>query len=71
MIAPNMPTMLAFIFTDAFIEPKLFQTLINLCLRDSFNSISVDSDTSTNDTVLAFATGRAMKDKDVKTINKI
>ena len=71
MIAPNMATMLAFIFTDALIEPKLFQTLINLSLRDSFNSISVDSDTSTNDTVLAFATGRAMKDKDVKPINKI
>ena len=71
MIAPNMATMLAFIFTDALIDPKLFQTLINLCLRDSFNSISVDGDTSTNDTVLAFATGRAMKDQDVKPINKI
>ena len=71
MIAPNMATMLAFIFTDALIEPRLFQTLLNLGVRNSFNSISVDSDTSTNDTVLAFATGQAMNNKDAKSINKI
>ena len=71
MIAPNMATMLAFIFTDALIEPKLFQALLNLGVRDSFNSISVDSDTSTNDTVLGFATGKAMVGKNVKPMNKI
>ena len=71
MIAPNMATMLAFIFTDALIEPKLFQALLNLGVRDSFNSISVDSDTSTNDTVLGFATGEAMVGKNVKPMSKI
>ena len=71
MIAPNMATMLAFIFTDALIEPKLFQALLNLGVRDSFNSISVDSDTSTNDTVLGFATGQAMLRKDIKPISRI
>jgi len=71
MIAPNMATMLSFIFTDALIEPKLLQTLLNLGVRDSFNSISVDSDTSTNDTVLAFATGQGMLGKNTKPISKI
>ena len=71
MIAPNMATMLSFIFTDALIEPKLLQTLLNLGVRDSFNSISVDSDTSTNDTVLAFATGQGMLGKKTKPISKI
>jgi glutamate N-acetyltransferase/amino-acid N-acetyltransferase len=71
MIAPNMATMLSFIFTDALIEPKLLQTLLNLGVRDSFNSISVDSDTSTNDTVLVFATGQGMLGKKTKPISKI
>ncbi len=71
MIAPNMATMLAFIFTDASIDHKLFQTLINLGLRDSFNAITVDGDTSTNDTLLAFATGKAMNNEGVKPFKKI
>lgn len=63
MIAPDLATMLVFIFTDAAIPAKILQTLLLLGVRDSFNSITVDSDTSTSDTVLVFATGAAMKDE--------
>ncbi|MCP5432872.1 MAG: bifunctional glutamate N-acetyltransferase/amino-acid acetyltransferase ArgJ [Alphaproteobacteria bacterium] len=63
MIAPDMATMLAFVFTDAAISAEVLQTLLILTVRDSFNAITVDGDTSTSDTVLAFATGGAgMKD---------
>jgi glutamate N-acetyltransferase/amino-acid N-acetyltransferase len=58
MIAPNMATMLAFVFTDAAIPSDVLQTLLFLGVRDTFNAITVDSDTSTSDTVLLFATGR-------------
>lgn len=61
MIAPDMATMLAFVFTDAAIPQDVLQTLLILTVRDSFNAITVDSDTSTNDTVLLFATGRGAK----------
>ena len=54
MISPNMATMLAFIFTDALIDKTVLQTLLNIELRNSFNAITVDGDTSTNDTVLAY-----------------
>ncbi|MBO6669075.1 MAG: bifunctional glutamate N-acetyltransferase/amino-acid acetyltransferase ArgJ [Parvibaculum sp.] len=63
MIAPDLATMLVFIFTDAAIPAKILQTLLLLGVRDSFNAITVDSDTSTSDTVLVFATGTAMKDE--------
>lgn len=59
MIAPDMATMLGYIFTDAAIEPKLLQQLLSAANRSSFSCITVDSDTSTSDTVLAFATGQA------------
>ena len=59
MIAPNMATMLAFFFTDAAIAPDLLQTIFARCAQKSFNSITVDSDTSTSDTGLIFATGKA------------
>ena len=59
MIAPDLATMLSFIFTDAAISQNALQTLLSLGVRDSFNSITVDSDTSTSDMVLAFATGAA------------
>ena len=59
MIAPDMATMLGYIFTDAAIEPGFFQELLSAANRDTFNCITVDSDTSTSDTVLAFATGQA------------
>ena len=70
MISPNMATMLAFIFTDALIDKTVLQTLLNIELRNSFNAITVDSDTSTNDTVLAFATGKAMEDKNERIISR-
>ncbi len=59
MIAPDMATMLAFIFTDAAIPQNILQRLLAKSADESFNSITVDSDTSTSDTVLLFATGRA------------
>lgn len=59
MIAPDMATMLGFIFTDAAIDQDVLQTLLKENCDRSFNSITVDSDTSTSDTVLLFATGRA------------
>ncbi|MDO8840628.1 MAG: bifunctional glutamate N-acetyltransferase/amino-acid acetyltransferase ArgJ [Parvibaculum sp.] len=63
MIAPDLATMLVFIFTDAAIPSKILQTLLMLGARDSFNAITVDSDTSTSDTVMVFATGAAMVDE--------
>jgi glutamate N-acetyltransferase/amino-acid N-acetyltransferase len=59
MIAPNMATMLAFLFTDAAIAPETLQQLLKETADHSFNAITVDGDSSTNDTVLAFATGKA------------
>ncbi|MFZ4381610.1 MAG: bifunctional glutamate N-acetyltransferase/amino-acid acetyltransferase ArgJ [Sandarakinorhabdus sp.] len=59
MIAPDMATMLGFIFTDAAIAPPLWQAMLSAAVADTFNAITVDSDTSTSDTVLAFATGAA------------
>ncbi len=63
MIAPDMATMLAFVFTDACIPPGVLQTILVAAVRDSFNAITVDSDTSTSDTVLLFATGTARHPK--------
>lgn len=58
MIAPDMATMLGFMFTNANISAPCLDQILRDATAGSFNSISVDSDTSTNDTVLAFATGR-------------
>jgi glutamate N-acetyltransferase/amino-acid N-acetyltransferase len=57
MIAPDMATMLCFIATDATIPMPALQAMLNRANEQSFNSITVDGDTSTNDTVLFFATG--------------
>ena len=57
MIAPDMATMLAFIFTDAALPARIFQRLLANSVARSFNCITVDGDTSTSDTVLLFATG--------------
>ena len=57
MIEPDMATMLGYIFTDANIAPELLQTMLGNANRATFSCITVDSDTSTSDTVLAFATG--------------
>ena len=59
MIAPDMATMLSFIFTDANIPASTLQKLLDRNVQSTFNSITVDSDTSTSDTVLLFATGTA------------
>ena len=59
MIHPNMATMLAYLFTDAAIASPVLQSVLQTAVNHSFNSISVDGDTSTNDTVLAFASGLA------------
>ena len=57
MIMPNMATMLGFISTDAIIEKDLLQTLLKGTVNDSFNKISVDGETSTNDMVILLANG--------------
>lgn len=59
MIAPDMATMLGYIFTDAAIAPAFLQQLLSASNVKTFSCITVDSDTSTSDTVLAFATGKA------------
>jgi glutamate N-acetyltransferase/amino-acid N-acetyltransferase len=61
MIAPDMATMLSFVFTDADIDAEALQTLLSRSVRESFNAITVDSDTSTSDTLLLFATGAAAR----------
>ncbi len=59
MIAPDMGTMLVFIFTDAAIDQAVLQTAVRELTDNSFNAITVDSDTSTSDTLLVGATGKA------------
>jgi glutamate N-acetyltransferase/amino-acid N-acetyltransferase len=59
MIAPDMATMLAFVATDAAIAAPALQAMLAAGVKDSFNAITVDSDTSTSDTLLLFATGQA------------
>ncbi|MEY4471790.1 MAG: bifunctional glutamate N-acetyltransferase/amino-acid acetyltransferase ArgJ [Pseudomonadota bacterium] len=59
MIAPDMATMLGYVFTDAAVAPAFLQELLSAANQRTFSCITVDSDTSTSDTVLAFATGAA------------
>jgi glutamate N-acetyltransferase/amino-acid N-acetyltransferase len=59
MIAPDMATMLSFVFTDAPIAAPALQRLLADGVADSFNAVTIDGDTSTSDTLLAFATGAA------------
>ncbi len=59
MIAPDMATMLAYIFTDAAVAPGLLQAMTDMAVTTTFNAITVDGDTSTSDTLLTFATGAA------------
>jgi glutamate N-acetyltransferase/amino-acid N-acetyltransferase len=70
MIAPDMATMLAFLFTDAAIPAQVLRRIVDRGVKRSFNSITVDSDTSTSDTVLFAATGatdhKAVHDADDK-----
>ena len=62
MIAPDMATMLAFVFTDAAIPADILQGMLARGADKSFNAITVDSDTSTSDTLMLFATGEAGND---------
>ncbi len=59
MIAPDMATMLSFVFTDAPIAAPVLQKLLKELVVDTFNAVTVDGDTSTSDTLMAFATGTA------------
>src|SRR6202171_800905 len=59
MIMPDMATMLSFVFTDAPIASSALQSLLKNGVEDTFNAVTVDGDTSTSDTLLAFATGTA------------
>jgi len=59
MIHPNMATMLGFVMTDAEVEPSFLKTALRQAVDDSFNSITVDGDTSTNDMVVVLANGLA------------
>jgi len=77
MIAPDMATMLAYVFTDASLSPDLLQELLSAGVEKSFNSITVDSDTSTSDTLMIFATNqvktpkiKSAKDSDLKAFRK-
>ncbi len=63
MIAPNMATMLSFIFTDANIPSTFLKSVLKKVVATTFNSISVDGDTSTNDMVTIFSTGKAKNSK--------
>ena len=63
MIAPNMATMLSFIFTDANIPSVFLKGILKKVIATTFNSITVDSDTSTNDMACIFATGKAKNSK--------
>ena len=63
MIAPNMATMLSFIFTDANIPSVFLKSILKKITVTTFNSITVDSDTSTNDMVAIFATGKVKNSK--------
>ncbi len=64
MIHPDMATMLAFLTCDAAVEPALWQSMVRHAVSRSFNAITVDGDTSTNDTVLAFAAGEPLAEPD-------
>ena len=63
MIAPNMATMLSFIFTDASMPSVFLKNILKKVVSTTFNSITVDSDTSTNDMVAIFATGKVKNSK--------
>ena len=59
MIAPDMATMLSFVFTDAPVAAAALQKILSETVADTFNAVTIDGDTSTSDTLLAFATGAA------------
>ncbi|MBP2150240.1 bifunctional glutamate N-acetyltransferase/amino-acid acetyltransferase ArgJ [Xanthobacter flavus] len=70
MIAPDMATMLSFVFTDAPIAADVLQKLLSKGVKTTFNAVTIDGDTSTSDTLLLFATGAA-KERGAKTVKDI
>ena len=68
MIQPDMATMLAFVFTDAALPAPVMQALLAKGVRNTFNAITVDGDTSTSDTLLMFATGKAATTPKVRSV---
>jgi glutamate N-acetyltransferase / amino-acid N-acetyltransferase len=66
MIAPDMATMLSFVFTDASIPAKALQAMLSKSTAKTFNCVTVDGDTSTSDTLIAFATGAKPSPKGLK-----
>ena len=62
MIMPNMATMISVITTDAPVEPQTLHTILSTCVKQTFNKVTVDSDTSTNDTCIMLASGAAARD---------
>lgn len=63
MICPDMATMLAFVGTNASVDPQLLQELLQECADESFNRITIDGDTSTNDACVLMATGRLANER--------
>ena len=59
MIAPDMATMLGFLFTDAAMDPQVLRASLDPAVDNTFNAVTIDGDTSTSDTLLVFATGKA------------
>ena len=70
MIHPDMATMLGFFSCDAGVDPPLWQAMVHRAVKRSFNAITVDGDTSTNDTVLAFAAGEALAEDQLGELEK-
>jgi glutamate N-acetyltransferase/amino-acid N-acetyltransferase len=66
MIAPDMATMLSFVFTDAAISGPALQALLKDGVIDTFNAVTIDGDTSTSDTLMIFATGKASNPRIVR-----
>ncbi|MDC3221558.1 bifunctional glutamate N-acetyltransferase/amino-acid acetyltransferase ArgJ [Gammaproteobacteria bacterium] len=71
MICPNMATMLGFITTDAKIEKAALDKMLHEIADKTFNSISVDSDTSTNDALVLAATGKALRREEIDTQHQL
>ena len=71
MIAPDMATMLVYIFTDARIEQSALQSIVSALNASTFNCITVDSDTSTSDTLLVAATGASHVDVSAENVGFI
>jgi glutamate N-acetyltransferase/amino-acid N-acetyltransferase len=69
MIAPNMATMLGYVFTDAKLPAKVLQGLLTPSVEATFNCITVDSDTSTSDTILLFATGEGQAHPEISRLD--